>query len=618
MAIGNFGAPGAQERPLIRQQLLEMGLADDQILFVDPPTSTRWTSTDVQAATRPEFASLLQRLRGVLRGMPCQSICITGHRIDPWARQHVALQVALGLAPTHRNVVLVDYDFLRPGLGGLVPDPMSPGVSDYVRSRQRLETLLLHPVAGGPNLLPAGSSPDDLATLPPTTVLHIIQQLSQMCDLALYVTPLLDRGEKRSLASWCDHIVYAAALDPADQGDGCAESVRLLLAQDIHVAGVVLYMSSVSRPETAPVDASSTLRPRAPERFFAPSAPAAVDDPDRTIPPAEPEPVRTFDSGATQRLDVPPAWVAPEPAPAFDWAGTLPPAMPMPLPSPETTSAARARRDPTPAYEPEPRRDDGKTHLSPQRQREAERQRQLAADNRRKVKMRRSVRPAVLIGGSAIVLVALLAFAVPRLWNEFGVRFQSKQQATAPRSQELTANDRVSGEVAESPAASEPAPAPAQDTPPPAEVAATSPSEAGAPSQTSEAAADPATSDAAPGAGTTDPVPAVPADPPAAQPAIAPPPPSDADLPAPKAGADAYAVHVASYQSERQAAIEIATLRKRGYVARAVPVDLGAKGVWLRVYVGPYSTAGDAQSVRAALLAFPDYADAAVRRVPRE
>jgi SPOR domain len=52
--------------------------------------------------------------------------------------------------------------------------------------------------------------------------------------------------------------------------------------------------------------------------------------------------------------------------------------------------------------------------------------------------------------------------------------------------------------------------------------------------------------------------------------------------------AASYVVHISSYQDEADAVIDMNVLEKKGLPAFVKKVDLGEKGTWFRVLVGPY------------------------------
>ncbi|HQR47522.1 MAG TPA: SPOR domain-containing protein, partial [Thermoanaerobaculia bacterium] len=68
--------------------------------------------------------------------------------------------------------------------------------------------------------------------------------------------------------------------------------------------------------------------------------------------------------------------------------------------------------------------------------------------------------------------------------------------------------------------------------------------------------------------------------------------------------APVFVLHFSSHQDRAAAASEAARLGAVfGRPARAVVVDLGAKGVWYRVVVGEFRTADEARAFRADLAA---------------
>lgn len=62
--------------------------------------------------------------------------------------------------------------------------------------------------------------------------------------------------------------------------------------------------------------------------------------------------------------------------------------------------------------------------------------------------------------------------------------------------------------------------------------------------------------------------------------------------------ANQYLIHVSSFRSIDRANEDAATLETRGYPIVVARVDLEAKGVWYRVYVGPIASRDDARSVK--------------------
>lgn len=93
---------------------------------------------------------------------------------------------------------------------------------------------------------------------------------------------------------------------------------------------------------------------------------------------------------------------------------------------------------------------------------------------------------------------------------------------------------------------------------------------------------------------------AVPAPAPVREPAPAPPP--TPEKAAPKAVATgAYIVQVAATRDQAEARRMVDKLNGKGYVAASERADLGAKGIWYRVTVGPYGDKAAADAAAAQL-----------------
>jgi cell division septation protein DedD len=65
---------------------------------------------------------------------------------------------------------------------------------------------------------------------------------------------------------------------------------------------------------------------------------------------------------------------------------------------------------------------------------------------------------------------------------------------------------------------------------------------------------------------------------------------------APAVGGD-YLVQAAAFRRSEDAKGLQAKLARKGYAAFTEKANLGSKGVWYRVYVGPYATADAANTV---------------------
>jgi Mrp family chromosome partitioning ATPase len=229
-----------------RERLIGLGLGADQIVLSECTLPSLRNESDLAPAHyRPEFAPLVQRLSRLLGTGRGISLYVTGGRDSTATRVHAALQIAAGLAPLGRQVVLADTEFLRPGLEGLLAEPLAEGILDMVRFGRSSRALLLRPVPEGPWLLPSGSIPaDDAAPLDVEALRSVAYRISQICDLALYVGPLPARDDLHPMARVCDHVLLASdesMVAPSEIVDALAG----LQAQHVHVLGAVLVAPAV-------------------------------------------------------------------------------------------------------------------------------------------------------------------------------------------------------------------------------------------------------------------------------------------------------------------------------------------------------------------------------------
>lgn len=66
--------------------------------------------------------------------------------------------------------------------------------------------------------------------------------------------------------------------------------------------------------------------------------------------------------------------------------------------------------------------------------------------------------------------------------------------------------------------------------------------------------------------------------------------------------AAAYVVHISSYQNEADALIDAKVLEKKGLPVFVKKVDLGEKGTWFRVLIGPYADYDEASDTASSVI----------------
>jgi len=268
------GRPGlAPSARWLRDRLQGLGFSEDQFAVGSPPVAPQLSEADLEPSSyNLEFASLVQRVQRLLGGGRGVSIYVTGPRGDLLARHHLAAQLAVGLGPLGRQVVIVDADVLRPGLSGLLADPYAEGLVDMVRFGRSTRSLLQHPVASGPWILPSGSFPaDDPAPLAADALRSVVFRISQVCDLALYVGPLPIRNDIHPLARVCDHVLCAGSEHAEPEASArLVDQLTELQRNGAHVLGVVWYMLPETRLNPYETAIAALAVPPAPDPFALP------------------------------------------------------------------------------------------------------------------------------------------------------------------------------------------------------------------------------------------------------------------------------------------------------------------------------------------------------------
>jgi Mrp family chromosome partitioning ATPase len=684
MTLGRTGMAGARPAPRpVRDLLLAQGFGNDEIVSSQAPPRSRLAEPDLEPASfLPEFSPLVHRLQSQLGGGRALSVLVAGARDAGVARTYAALQIALGIGPSGRSVVLVDADFARPGLGGLLPDPTAEGLTDVVRFGRTVTALLLQPVPEGPWLLPAGSFPEEEALpLQGDELRSAIFRVAQRCDVAFYLAPMVVRDALHPLFSVCDLAIVVGEDDGAAEASALLEAARELRARQARLAGVVAFRraDTTSDLQTAPrfepgflyspdlpLPEPATTLPREP----VPQAPAPV--PATPAPPSwptpgasEPEWETSSAAGGDRSFYEPPDLVLPGEARLDDEPG-------------EQTGQAAVLSRPAPGSLPEvpPPLPVFDTELREEPERERRDYESPVATRRSSEEARAAASafgaepgefafeedgspsrwPLFLVVAMLVMIVGFVSWA---LWNRHADSGPGSRVTVtvppgsepAPGSQESTKPTVTTREPAPAGEAEKPqggAPGPATSQKPGAENPAGSSSASGElDDRAASAARRGTTTGPAPGGSGTQPgtlsrpaspeptSPPVLASPggtattpqgagttPAEKPALPstlPAAPAAGEVAHPGTGDFVYTVWVASYDKESQAQADLRSLRKRGYEGRAVPTDLGEKGIWFRVYAGSYATAAEAAAAREALLKLPEYKSfAMVRRLPRD
>jgi cell division septation protein DedD len=77
-----------------------------------------------------------------------------------------------------------------------------------------------------------------------------------------------------------------------------------------------------------------------------------------------------------------------------------------------------------------------------------------------------------------------------------------------------------------------------------------------------------------------------------------------------------YLVHISSFRRVERAIEDVVYLNSKDFEACVVPVDLGSKGQWYRVYAGPLETREEARELKIMLDELPRVTFTRITRAP--
>ncbi len=625
------GGAGVVQR--LEELLPHLGLDAEQLLVqpAEPPVHLHESHLQTWSYA-PEFTPLVQQLLQLRRPGRCLSVALGVSPDASSTGPYAAVQLAIGFSQHGLSTVIVDADFERPGLSGLLADPHQEGLVDMARFGRSCRALLAEPVPGGPRLLGMGSFP----LIPPSPFagdawLGIVHRIALHTEVALFVAPLDVEEELNPLLRHVEQVLYLPGAKNWDRTEAEVERLR----RSARVASVVMcsapspaHSRRVESPQQAPAPSPSLEPPP-------PLAPLGVE----SFGSAEQRVLRHEPLGESHVPELPPtlpefdAVQAAEPQPAFALAGDAPALEPMR----EEAFAAemQAAESPRPLSFPQPPAWDDLPQLRGEVTRSLEEERQL----RKELRLgetefsyseggRYSRLPLYLFFVLVLGIGGFLGWA---LWTQRDINRRAADiRASIPpepgQGTEEAPTQRADPGIDDA-AASQPRPGtePATESSRPPQSGA---GDASRPTTGGDAKppadAGSATGNAAQGTGSALPSPPAPIQktpettPKQVAPEPVPTPPQPVEPPkttTPVAGGTSFTVHVASYGKIENANQHIASLGRHGFEARAVRTDLGSKGIFFRVYVGNYTSKAAAEQARVAILKLPESAFAQVRRV---
>ena len=200
-----------------------------------------------------EVGSQLEKRVREGAGLSVLALTVGANRLS---RDFAVLQIAHVLAKRGKRVLIVDCDFLHPGLSGLVENTEGLGFLDLLLYGSSLQSVA-HPVGvDGVSVTGPGSFPV-YKTMPfaKSEFGKINEFLVKKNDVVIYCSTLYtDDDEANPLAEFVEGILYCCRIEEMDEGQ-LKKNIEEFAARDVMV-DIVCFGSkeeTVGRPEEEPV-----------------------------------------------------------------------------------------------------------------------------------------------------------------------------------------------------------------------------------------------------------------------------------------------------------------------------------------------------------------------------
>jgi Mrp family chromosome partitioning ATPase len=153
----------------------------------------------------------------------------------------ISMSMARLLAYTGRRVVVVDGDFRRPTLHGLLGRPMQPGLVDLLNGEATPDEAVYRDPESGLHAIFAGRVPSGAAYMPDFDRLRaLLASLSRHYELVILDTPpVLVGSEAMHYARLVDATVFVARWRHTTQ-DVAADAIRQIRASGGYIAGTAI------------------------------------------------------------------------------------------------------------------------------------------------------------------------------------------------------------------------------------------------------------------------------------------------------------------------------------------------------------------------------------------
>lgn len=192
--------------PAAPQELRELLDKIEIIPFTPSPDASLLDASHPHESPGEEFRSLRTRLNHMQSLQPIHSLVVTSAS-PAEGKSFTAANLALAQSHLEGNLTLLaDFDFRRPVIHNLFQVPRSPGITDYLRGKARLEEIVKRLEGSHLCIMPAGEAvlnPLELLNLP--EVKNLIDRLPSLFNWVILDTPPLLFAADANLLSTLSH-----------------------------------------------------------------------------------------------------------------------------------------------------------------------------------------------------------------------------------------------------------------------------------------------------------------------------------------------------------------------------------------------------------------------------
>lgn len=192
--------------PAAPQELRDLLEKVEVIPFTPSPDASLLDASHPHESPGEEFRSLRTRLNHMQSLQPIHSLVITSAS-PAEGKSFTAANLALAQSHLEGNLTLLaDFDFRRPVIHNLFQVPRSPGVTDYLRGKARLDEVIKRVEGSNLCIMPAGEAvlnPLELLNLP--EVKSLLDRLPGIFNWIILDTPPLLFAADANLLSTLSH-----------------------------------------------------------------------------------------------------------------------------------------------------------------------------------------------------------------------------------------------------------------------------------------------------------------------------------------------------------------------------------------------------------------------------